>query len=242
MIKNLPLGHLKISQGNLEDILGRVEDYISRGKKTYCVPLNVTKYVLSKQDDKLRKVIWEADIVIADGTPIYWFSRRLGYDRVYRVTGIDLAKRVIWAAKEKKWSVFFLGSTLEILLSAKQKIRETFGFDHIIGWRDGYFRGEEIPELLSNINRLEPHVLLLGLGMPQKEYFIADYSEKIQAKFLLPVGGAFDVWAGVKKRSPHLIQKAGLEWLYRTFYDNRKGKNILKYGPSFLRDFFFYRP
>ena len=242
MIKDLPLGHLKISQGNLEEILCRVDDSISRGKRAYCVPLNLTKYVMAKQDDKLKKVIQEADIIIADGIPIYWFSKRMGYGHVYRITGVELAERLFKAAKEKKWSIFFLGSTLEILLRAMNKIRQRFDFDNIVGWRDGYFRGEEIPEVLSNINRLQPDVLLLGLGMPQKEYFIADYFEKIQAKFFLPVGGAFDVWAGVKKRSPSFIQKAGLEWLYRTSYDNQKGKNIFKYGTNFLKDFLFYRP
>ncbi|MGQ9721977.1 MAG: WecB/TagA/CpsF family glycosyltransferase [Candidatus Jordarchaeum sp.] len=237
----MPLGHLKISQGNLEDILGRVEDFICRGKRAYCVPLNLTKYVLAKQDDKLKKVIQEADIIIADGMPIYWFSRRLGYDHVYRVTGIELAERIFLTSKEKKWTIFFLGSTPENLDRAVKEIEKKYHLKSIIGFRDGYFSNEDIPKLLLNINSLQPDVLLLGLGMPQKEYFISDYLYEIKVKFCLPVGGAFDIWAGKRKRSPLFIQKAGLEWLFRASFDNQKGKNIFKYGAAFLKDFLFYR-
>jgi len=244
MIINKPLGHLKISEGGLSEVLSFIENSIAHGEKSYCIPLNLTKYVVAKKDEKLRTAIQGANIVIADGMPIYWFSRRLGYQKTFRITGIELAERIFFAAKEKNWRIFFLGCTSEMLSIAVENVRKKFGLGigTTIGLRNGYFKNGDIPGLISDLNSFRPDILLLGLGMPQKEYFIADYFKDIEAKFWLPIGGAFDVWAGTKRRSPELLQKAGLEWMYRASYDNKKGKNILKYGANFIKDFLFYHP
>ena len=64
----------------------------------------------------------------------------------------------------------------------------------------------------EEINRLKTNILFLGMGMPQKEYFISDYFNRLDVQFCIAVGGAFDVWAGIKKRTPPLIDP-GRQWL-----------------------------
>ena len=242
MIKNNPIGHLKISSGNEDDILFSVGKYIDRGGKAYCVPLNLIKYVVSKEDNKLSDVIKGADVVIADGMSMVWFAGRLGYSEVCHMPGISLAEKIIACSGKKKWKIYFLGASPENIERALIRIREKHDDVCVAGYRDGYFGEEETEEIVREINSSRADVLMLGLGMPQKEYFIYDNRDKIEANFILPVGGSFDVWADVKKRSNERLQKMGLEWIFRSYYDKSKAINVIKCGMIFLKDFLFNKP
>jgi N-acetylglucosaminyldiphosphoundecaprenol N-acetyl-beta-D-mannosaminyltransferase len=241
MIKNYPLGHVKICSGDINDVMEFFTKRISDQKETYCMPLNLTKYVISKKDPKLQEVIRSADLVISDGISIVWLSRRAGYEDVYHVPGIDLAEKILSQSREQGWRMFFLGASPENLHMAIHNARERFNNPYIAGFHHGYFKQYEIEKIIEQINSSKPDVLLLGLGMPQKEYFIHDYFRQIRVALCLPVGGAFDVWAEVKKRIPKMIQRVGLEWLFRSFYDKRKALNITRYSLIFLKDFLVYK-
>jgi len=241
VINNLPLGHLKIAPGDLRSFIAFVDNSIRNQQKTYCVPLNLTKYVVSKKDPKLKKVIRAAGFVIADGIPICWLSKRLGYKGVRRITGIELAEALLAHSMSRGWRIFLLGSSAADVDLAIRYVKEKFGQPLIVGFHHGYFTDGEVNLLLAKINTLKPDILLLGLGMPQKEYFIDDYFDHLKASFLLPVGGAFDIWAQTKKRSNALIQKLGLEWLQRSIYNSSKARNILRYSFDFFKDYLFYR-
>lgn len=241
MTLNRPLAHLKISTGTQDDILSYIEECIAEDKRIYCVPLNVTKYVLSKKDSKLREVISDSDLVIADGIPIMWLSRRAGYGDVHRVTGIDLAETILSRSKKHMWKLFFLGASPENLERAIKQVRERFNEPDIVGYEHGYFKPDDIDGIIDKINSSKADILLLGLGMPQKEYFIRDYFAKTTAKLYLPVGGAFDVWAGIKNRTPVIFQKIGMEWFYRSFYDISRARNIARFGLNFFGDIIFYK-
>lgn len=239
MIKNYPLGHLKISSGNLKEIFLFIKNNINHNKHSYCMPLNLTKYVVSQKDSKLKETINAADSVISDGVSIVLLSKRFSYKNVYRVTGIDLAEMIISKSKENGWKMFFLGSSQENIERAIERLYKKFGNLNIVGCQHGYFKNEDINSIIENINLTQAQILFLGLGMPQKEYFINDYFNKLHVNFCLPVGGAFDVWADSKQRTPKILQNIGLEWFYRSFYDKNKALNITQYGLTFFKDFFF---
>jgi len=239
MITNLPLGHLKISLENRQNFLAFVENCINEKRKSYCIPLNLTKYVMSKNDYKLRRVINSADLIISDGISMLWLSRRLGYRGIVRVPGIELAESIISLSREKNWKIYFFGATFENLALALEKIRRKFNEPIIVGSRHGYFKKKDINYIISSINKTNADILILGLGLPQKEYFIHDYYQEIKVRFCLPVGGAFDIWAEKKTRSPSLLQHAGLEWTYRSFFDGSRAYLVAKYGLRFLKDLLF---
>jgi N-acetylglucosaminyldiphosphoundecaprenol N-acetyl-beta-D-mannosaminyltransferase len=241
MISDHPLGHVKISSGDLEEILEFIAERISENRKTYCIPLNLTKYVVSKDDHKLKNVMNAADLLISDGISMVWLSKRAGYKDVHRVTGIDLAEKILSHSKARGWKIFLLGATPENLNTAIKNLKDKFGEPLIAGSHDGYFRRDEDRQMIDLINQSGSDILFLGLAMPQKEYFVHDYFKKINVKFCLAVGGAFDVWAGVKKRTPKAVQNIGLEWLFRSFYDINKIINVTRYGLIFLKELLVYK-
>lgn len=240
LMKSLPLGHLKITPGDMNTTLASVEDMIASGRRAYSIPINLTKYVVSKKDAKLAQSINAAELVIADGVPIVWLGKRAGYQDVHRVTGVDLSERLLSMAKTKGWRLYFVGASPANLKNAIRNISRRFDEPVIAGSRDGYFKDEDIPSIVEDINRSKPDILFLGLGMPQKEYFLHDHFDKLDVPFCITVGGAIDIWAEAKKRTPKLIQKMGLEWFVRSMYDISKAINILKYGGMFMSELIFY--
>jgi N-acetylglucosaminyldiphosphoundecaprenol N-acetyl-beta-D-mannosaminyltransferase len=233
----LPLGHLKVTPGELQEIAQAVSDSIDRGERRSCIPINLSKYVLSQKDPKLRQAINLADIVVADGVPIVWLSRRLGYQRVQRVSGVGLAEELLSRAAARSWRVFLLGASPNNLEAAVKSLEKTHPGLVVVGARDGYFSDSDVPGLVREINSASPDLLLLGMGLPQKEYFLLDHgAELTQVKFTITVGGAFDIWAGAKRRSPEFVQRAGLEWLYRSVYDPSRAGLIARYGLQFARE------
>jgi N-acetylglucosaminyldiphosphoundecaprenol N-acetyl-beta-D-mannosaminyltransferase len=239
-MQNHKLAHVRITGGRKQDLLDDIAEGIQDGRKQYCMPLNLTKYVMSQTDQKLRDTVAAADYVIADGVPIVWLSRRAKLKDVCRITGVDLAESILCDAAKKQWKLFFLGASPDNLRAATQRLAERFSGLNIVGAQDGYFQPSDVPTILDRINSCRPDVLLLGLGLPQKEYFVHDHLARLDVRLCLPVGGAFDIWAGAKQRTPALLQTMGFEWLYRSLYDLSRAKLILKYGARFAKDFVLY--
>ena len=73
---------------------------------------------------------------------------------------------------------------------------------------------EEIKTHISRINESGAHFVLVALGCPKQEKWMAANYKDINA-VLLGLGGAFPVVAGLQKRAPVWMQKIALEWLYR---------------------------
>jgi N-acetylglucosaminyldiphosphoundecaprenol N-acetyl-beta-D-mannosaminyltransferase len=237
MIKNYPLSHIKVSAVSIDDAMRCVESFIINGKKAYCIPVNLSKYAMSKKDTKLREVINSADLVIPDGIPIVYLGMRAGCEGINRITGIEFAESILSLSKEKGWKIYLLGASPQNIDLARSNVCKSFNDPLIVGFHHGYFSRQEVNQIVEAINDSGAEILLLGMGLPQKEYFIGDNIDKLNIKFCLPVGGAFDIWAGKKKRSPEIFNILGFEWLYRSLYDKSRAWLIMRYSLIFIKDF-----
>lgn len=77
----------------------------------------------------------------------------------------------------------------------------------------GFFNQEEEPKVLKKIHDFKPDVLLVGLGAPRQEYWLAEHPGL--AFVSIGVGGSFDALAGIVVRAPKHLQDLHVEWLYR---------------------------
>jgi N-acetylglucosaminyldiphosphoundecaprenol N-acetyl-beta-D-mannosaminyltransferase len=111
--------------------------------------------------------------------------------------------------------------------AAAENLCKTYPGLPIAGTHHGYFKEEEIPELVGQIKNCRPVILLAALGAPKQEYFIKRYQKELEIPVCIGVGGSFDVVAGLKKRAPELIIKLNLEWLYRLLAEPSRIKRQL---------------
>ena len=118
-------------------------------------------------------------------------------------------------AVEKSHKFFLFGSAPGVAEKAKLKAEELYPGIKIVGVRNGYFSAEDEPEIISQIKKAEPDILLAALGVPKQEKWLAANKNKLNVPVSIGVGGTLDVMAGIVKRAPLFMQRLKLEWLYR---------------------------
>jgi N-acetylglucosaminyldiphosphoundecaprenol N-acetyl-beta-D-mannosaminyltransferase len=179
------------------------------------VDLNASKLVLMQSETRLIDVVRRCDHVSADGQSVVWAARLLGRPVPERVPGIDLMKALLAMAAEKRYAVFFLGSTDAILNSMAARLLGDHPALRIAGMHHGYFTKEDSPEVAARIRESRADMLFVGMPSPRKEYWIDENIRATGVRFAMGVGGSFDVIAGRLRRAPSWMRGAGLEWSYR---------------------------
>jgi N-acetylglucosaminyldiphosphoundecaprenol N-acetyl-beta-D-mannosaminyltransferase len=179
------------------------------------VVINVAKLVSARENSIMFDSIETADLVTADGMPLFWYSKTTTEPLPQRVAGPDIMMRLFEKGNEEKWSFYLLGASPTVIQQTFERLRTEYPNVRIAGHRDGYFSVEEESLVVEDISHSNANILLLGFGSPKKEIFEQKWRDKFGVNIILGVGGSFDVFAGKAKRAPQFVQNVGMEWFYR---------------------------
>lgn len=187
---------------------------------------NPEMVMLSQRNPALMEALKNADLVIPDGIGIILAARvkRLGIKE--RVTGIDTMETILSLCEQTNHSFFLLGGKPGRAEKAVANIQKKKPGIKIAGYYHGYFKQEEEQKVLDLIINTQPDVLFVCLGSPRQEIWIHHYRDTLPAKLVMGVGGSVDVYAGEVRRAPQLLQRMGLEWLYRTVQEPSRLKRL----------------
>ena len=182
---------------------------------------------LGRRDPALRAFLDSADLVQVDSMPVILWSRLLGRRarRFHRSTYLDWRDGFWKLAQAEGWRVSYLGGSPGVAETAARRIRIAYpGVSLQV--RDGYFDAApgspENTAVVRTINAFSPDVLMVGMGMPRQELWIARNRAGLNARALLPVGAAFDYEAGVQAEAPRWTGRFGVEWAYRLAKDPKR--------------------
>ena len=182
-------------------------------------------------------ILKQADLVTPDGMPIVWMLRLLGVTNQDRAAGLDIISALCQKASHHNVSIFFLGSHSAILERMQSRLNQEFPDLNIAGMEPLPFRPltlEEDEAIIRRVNASGAGVVMLSLGCPKQEYWMAQHRTKIQA-VMIGLGGAFPVYAGLFSRAPRWIREWGLEWAYRLIQEPRRlWKRYFKTIPPFI--------
>lgn len=203
-----------VDLATMDDTVSLIEERISARSFTQHVVVNVAKIINMRKDAVLSASVKNCDIINVDGMGVVWGARFLGMCVPERVTGIDLFYRLLDMSTRKGFSIYLLGARKEVVVSVVDEIRKLYPGIEISGFHHGYFWNDEAA-LVKNIHASGADMLFVAITSPKKEKFINRWQNQLGVKFVMGVGGTFDVVAGRVRRAPVWMQKAGLEWLYR---------------------------
>jgi N-acetylglucosaminyldiphosphoundecaprenol N-acetyl-beta-D-mannosaminyltransferase len=206
----------------LGETVQRIERAISARVTTQHVAINAAKLVKYQTDGILRGAIDGCELATADGQAVVWASHVLGRPLPERVAGIDLMHALLAAAQVRGHRIYLLGARAEIVDRAAAAIESAYPGVSIVGRHHGYFSAESEPDVVAQVAGARPDILFVALETPAKELFLARNRERLGIPFVMGVGGAFDVLAGMRRRAPRWMRRAGLEWLYRLAQDPRR--------------------
>ncbi len=196
------------------------------------------------RDAALRGILNGADLCLADGVGILWaahylslpggrlralvqlklslaslFLRPGAIRRPLRqpMRGVDLTWEMLAEAERAGLSVYLLGGTSEEVSGAAARIAERHPSLKLAGHRDGYFKrkGPQNEAVIEAINAASPDLLLVAMGYPRQEQWIAANLERLNVRVAVAEGGSFSFISGATRRAPGWMRRSGLEWLFR---------------------------
>lgn len=176
-----------------------------------------------REDEAYRSVVNAADLVLADGVGDLLAGRILRTPLPERVTGADLTPLLLERLAGRGGSVFLYGGKPGVADRAGARIAAAYPGLRIAGTENGYISRET--ELLRRLEEAKPDLLLLGLGAPRQERWMAEHRESLPS-VMIGVGGLLDVLAGDLPRAPERWRKAGLEWLFRLLREPRRIRRV----------------
>ncbi len=218
----------------LEQAVAQVEDAIARRDGLFqSVGVNLDQLLKMKREPEFERIILRCDQITADGQPVVWLSRLFGDPLPARVPSVDIMDALLPVAARKGYRIFMLGAKEESVRAAARNIERDHPGIRIVGTRNGYFSEEDEPEIVRQINDSEADIILIAISSPKKEQFVERHRDELRVPFVMGVGGAFDIRAGITSRAPRPFRKLGVEWVWRFLQEPRR------MGPRILDDLRF---
>lgn len=215
---------VKISCVTLDEAVKEAAGFLADGVFTVFTP-NPEIIMLAHGDESYKKVLNSADMLLADGIGVVIAAAFLKKPLPERVAGYDFVCRLLKGG----YSFYLLGAKPRAVERAAQKLTES-GVN-VVGFHHGYFDDDE--GIIKDINKKRPDVLLVCMGAPKQERWIAQNKQRLPNCICVGAGGTLDVLAGEVKRAPLFFQKTNMEWLYRAIMQPSRFKRLLVI-PKFL--------
>lgn len=194
----------------------------------HVVTLNAEMVMEAESNPALADAIQQAELVIPDGAGVIFYLLLHG-KKQERCPGIELAESLLQqaAALGKSCPVFFYGGKPGVADAAAAVWQEKEPGIAIAGIKDGYLSPEAENELKVTLKTQQPSLILVGLGVPRQELWIAENRYLSPQSTWIGVGGSFDIWAGIKTRAPGWLRDNNLEWLYRLYQEPWRWRRMM---------------
>jgi exopolysaccharide biosynthesis WecB/TagA/CpsF family protein len=180
--------------------------------------LPVHGVVTAAHDPSFRAKVNGFELVAPDGQPVRWalnLLHRAGLrDRVY---GPELMLRLCSRAAAEGVGVYLYGSLPHVVERLRANLVARYPALRVVGAESPPFRPlapQEDAAATARIVASGAGLVFLGLGCPLQDEFAFAHRHRLRAVQVC-VGAAFDFHSGNKRMAPALLQRSGLEWLFR---------------------------
>ena len=221
---------------SMEDALLLLERMMQHGPKAHAVFfVNAQTLNFACDDPAYRALLAGAERVFGDGTGVRWAARLL-HGRALRdnVNGTDVVPLLFTRLAGRGLRYFLLGNTQERVEQAAAHARATYPGWTQAGFHHGYLGEGDHAAVLEQINASGAHMLLVGMGNPKQEQWIARHLPALNVPLCMGTGGLFDYWVGDLVRAPAWVRRFGHEWLHLLISQPHKARRYLLGNPKFL--------
>lgn len=216
---------VRIDAVTLDRAVERVRGFAEDGAGRAIHLCNAYTLALARREPAFAAAVNRGDLNLADGTPLTWVGRRVGFAHMRRrVYGPDLMEATIRAGRSWGLRHYLYGSTPDVVHTLARRLSELAPGVEIVGAESPPFRTltpDEEEELVHRIEASGPDLVWVGLGTPKQDLFVDRFRSRLGAT-LIAVGAAFDFHAGTKRQAPGWVQHHGLEWLFRLAVEPRR--------------------
>lgn len=212
----------------LPDYSSWLASRLQRKISTHVVTLNSEMVMQALENRDLAELIEGAELTLPDGAGITFYLSLYG-KKCDRCPGIEIAEKMLEEAANlgADAPVFFFGGKPGVTDRAALEWQKRAPGIDFAGTEHGYITPDEETALLQTLSRLQPSLILVGLGVPRQEFWIAKHRHVCPQAVWIGVGGSFDIWAGTKTRAPGWLRNNNLEWLYRLYQEPWRWRRMM---------------
>ena len=236
-IKSFYFRGVKIDNVGLENICEVI--YKNKHRKGYLCLNDVRNIMTATKDSELRDAINESLLSIADGTPLSWYGKLLGYKNVQRVAGFELLSYML--EDQNGYKHYLLGDTEETISRVIAKAKMKNSQLQIAGYSPPFrehFSEKDAEIMFNNINKEDPDIIWVCFGGGKQEKWMHQNISKLNRGIMAGVGAAFRFYIGDIYIPPIYVQKIGMQWLFRMIGSSKAFHIMIHTHPKF----FFYFP
>lgn len=204
-----------------EELVKFLNDKISSGTGFYSIAINAEKLIRANEDKNFSKIVEDSIFPIPDGIAATLLLKKKGFQS----KKIDLPEFIVRYCADNSLKLALVGATSKSnTLACENLVKKNKDLDIVLGL-DGYKNEKNI---ISEITECRPDIVLLGLGSPKQEFLAKKLHQTFPNLVIINCGGAIDVFSGLVKRAPVLIQNLNIEWLYRLIIQPTRIRRYLK--------------
>ncbi|WFU09533.1 WecB/TagA/CpsF family glycosyltransferase [Rhizobium sp. CB3090] len=176
--------------------------------------VNAHNLLLMLRDGEYRDVLAK-NLVLPDGVGLDIASRAAhGVSFPANLNGTDFVPALLTFMERPK-RIGLIGGRPDVVEKAAENFRKHAPWHEFIVIADGYFDKEDSSPITEELSRQNIDVLIVGMGTPLQEKWVADHIEPQHARLVLTVGALFDFVSGTVPRAPALVRAMRFEWIYR---------------------------
>lgn len=184
--------------------------YVS-GHPAILVAINAEK-ILHATDE--LKAIYNRNLGYSDGAGAVLALKKKGHQNACKIAGCELWLKIIERYSREK-SFYLVGGKPEVIEETIQKLKKDFPRINIVGYRDGYLKGNDDEVLIEDIAAKKPDVVFVAMGSPKQELLMERMQRVHPEAIYQGLGGSFDVYTGRVERAPEWWIRHNLEFAYR---------------------------
>ena len=218
-------------------VVNQIGEWVQHKRREYVCIVPVHSLIVGFWDRAHRAVLRGSGLCTADGVPVVWLQRLLGYRKASRVYGPTLMLHALDRAQQEGWRVVLYGGREDRLACLESNIKERYPDLNLADAISPPYRPmttEEDDAMVDYLRELRPDLIFVGLGCPKQERWMAEHSKRIPG-VMLGVGAAFDFHAGAVRQAPPVLQRLGMEWAFRLAVEPRRlWKRYLTTNPVYI--------
>lgn len=178
-------------------------------------------------------------LVVLDGMPLVWATRRRTGQTWEKLAGSDLLPELLTRCEASGARVGFLGGSDDLAEKLPAALQERWPALPVAGHWTPPREVVEDPiasgALAEEIRAAGVDFLVVGLGKPRQERWIVRHHAATGAAVAAAFGASTEFVAGVQDRCPEVVSRIGAEWAYRLCKEPRRlARRYLAEGPVAL--------
>lgn len=219
----IPLFGLEIADTTLEQAAQWLISRAIEGNPTQVSFLNADCVNIMHRNAPYRDALQHSDRIFADGIGVRLAARLSGYDLQDNVNGTDLFPILCKHAAAAGQGIYLFGARGDRAEASGNTMKKRNPKLIISGSHHGYISGADADEqVVERINNSRATILLVALGAPAQELWIARNRHRLRPAVIIGVGGLFDYYSGSVARAPLLVRRARMEWVWRLAMEPRR--------------------